>query len=98
MFLTKKEVPGMKVVSGLIQLLCLVIWGTLIYNSFRKIGLSDGVSTIKTLGFWGLCVVIMSLDMMLLGITRAKGSGVVITANIAGILVCVLAYGLLFAQ
>jgi hypothetical protein len=88
----------MKVAGVLIQALFIMVLASLFYKSFRRLPLDDGLATIKTLGFWGLCALVVVLQMIFIGLNKTKGEGLVIATSIASILTCCLAYGLLFTK
>lgn len=90
------EAPYMKIAAVLIQALFIYVVVCLFVASFKRIPLTDNMGAVKTLGFWGACVLIMFLDMVALGASKAKGPGVVMASAVAGIILCVLTYGLIF--
>lgn len=51
---------------------------------------------LKTLGFWGICVLTMFAFWIFLGLTKIKGQGPVILINLIGSVVCWIIYGLMF--
>jgi len=85
--------------SGLLRLLmalaAIYFLITAIVVTFRRTD-GDDTAILKTLGFWGVCVVILVLDMVYIGLTNTKKHSSVITVNLIGVAICWVIYGLMF--
>lgn len=72
--------------------------GSMIYITFHRADLAEEpVSAFfKTLGFWGICFIVLIGNFFFVGLTNIKKGGPIYALLVLDVVVCWIIYGLLF--